>query len=265
MQQETPLKGWKVLVTRPKDQAAGFSAMLRQLGAEAIELPLITIAPPFSWDELDRCFEVIDKYDWIIFASANAVRYFMQRKEMVAADADLSTIKIGCVGPATVKQLTKAGLTVDFQPSSFIADAFVAEFPNARKLAGVKILWPRTNIGRNLIADQLSAAGAQVDTALCYQTLGPANPEQAGQMLRELLYEHRLTSVTFTSAQTVRNFRDLLGREDIETLLAGVCIAVIGKETAQAAKQHLNKVDVEAPTSTVEGLIAALTQYAKRS
>ena len=265
MQQERALAGWKVLVTRPKDQAAGFSAMLRQLGAKPIELPLITIAPPFSWEELDRCLEVIDKYDWIIFASANAVRSFLQRKDTVAPEADLSTIKIGCVGPATVKQLTKAGLKVDFQPSSFIADAFVAEFPSARKLSGVKILWPRTNIGRNLIADQLTAAGAEVDTALCYQTLGPANPDAAGQTLLDLLTENQLTSVTFTSAQTVRNFRELLGEENVDGLLAGVCIAVIGKETAQAAKQHLNKVDVEAPTSTVEGLIGALIEYAKKS
>src|SRR5207302_402000 len=65
-----PLFGKRILVTRPRDQAAEFVAQLESLGAEAIEAPFIRIAPPESYAQLDDACARIDEFDWIVFSSA---------------------------------------------------------------------------------------------------------------------------------------------------------------------------------------------------
>ena len=72
-----PLFGKRVLVTRPRDQAAELVDRLTALGAEAIEAPMIRIAPPEDPDPLLRAAASVDTFDWIVFTSANAVDAFM--------------------------------------------------------------------------------------------------------------------------------------------------------------------------------------------
>ena len=49
-----PLAGRRVLVTRAAHQAGTLSNGLRELGAEAIEIPVLEIRPPVSFEPLDK-------------------------------------------------------------------------------------------------------------------------------------------------------------------------------------------------------------------
>ena len=53
--------------------------MLEDMGAEIILFPTVEIVPPQTWDGLDNAIDEVNSYDWIIFTSANGVRYFFSR------------------------------------------------------------------------------------------------------------------------------------------------------------------------------------------
>ena len=72
-------------MTRAADQAAELSDRLRALGADAIELPVIALEPPADPAPLDRAIENLASYDWLIFTSANGVRFFLDRLDQSRA------------------------------------------------------------------------------------------------------------------------------------------------------------------------------------
>ncbi len=74
-----PLFGKRVVVTRSRDQASVFAEMLIDRGATTIEFPTIDVVPPATWAELDQAIDAIESYQWVIFTSANAVRFFLER------------------------------------------------------------------------------------------------------------------------------------------------------------------------------------------
>ena len=50
---------------------------LRRLGAEVIVQPAIRIAPPADWQPVDAALARLDEFDWLVFSSANGVRYLL--------------------------------------------------------------------------------------------------------------------------------------------------------------------------------------------
>jgi uroporphyrinogen III methyltransferase/synthase len=67
--EKLPLFGKKIVVTRSSGQAEEFSERLRALGAEAVELPVISIQPPADPAPLDQAIANLTSYDWLIFTS----------------------------------------------------------------------------------------------------------------------------------------------------------------------------------------------------
>ena len=68
------LFGRRIVVTRAREQASEFKAILSELGAHCIEFPTIAIEPPPSWEPLDTAIAHLATYDWVIFTSVNGVR-----------------------------------------------------------------------------------------------------------------------------------------------------------------------------------------------
>ena len=76
-QAEKPLAGTKIVVTRARHQAERLAARFEQFGAAVILFPTIEIRPT---DEAVR-IEAPQAFDWIVFASANAIGMFRNRLE----------------------------------------------------------------------------------------------------------------------------------------------------------------------------------------
>lgn len=268
------LQGMRILVTRAQEQADSFSGMLRSQGAVVSEISLLAFYPNSDSRALDEALKGLSNYHWIIFASQNAVHFTLLRlKELGRPTSWLEKAKIASIGPATKAAVEAAGLKVDFQPSSYVAESLVSEFPGYPKLAGTRVLWPKTDIGRPVIKDRLSAAGAVVDTPIAYLTGLPDKPEELAGQLITMIRGQKLDVITLASAQTARNLATILnlglGKEPsserepgpsakLQALLSNVKIATIGPITARAAHQHLGKVDVEAAEFTLKGLTDAL-------
>jgi len=260
------LTGLKVLITRAREQAPELRQLLLPLGAEVFEIPVIEISAPQDFAELDRALSSLTNYDWLIFASKNSVKYTLARALELGLPTTLNDRpKLAAIGPATAEELAKHGLSAAFCPSNFVAENLVDEFPGYPDLAGTKILWPKTNIGRTLIIDKLTGAGATVDTALAYTTGLPADHDNLALDLVEKLATGKIDVITLASAQSAKNLTTLINiglknkkNCDLKTLLKPIKIAAIGPITAEAARDCLGKVDIEAEQYTLAGLTESL-------
>ena len=90
-----PLFGKGIVITRPERQADDLAKLLAAQGARPIFFPTIAIEPPSDWSELDAALAELESYQWLIFTSANGVRFFFERMQQKGKDVrDLKGVKI---------------------------------------------------------------------------------------------------------------------------------------------------------------------------
>jgi uroporphyrinogen III methyltransferase/synthase len=255
-----PLFGKRVLVTRPREQAAELVDLLEASGAQAIEAPLIRIVPPEDYGALDDACQRSGEFDWIVFTSTNAVDVFMAR--LLASPLDvraLHGVRLCAVGPSTAQQLEGHGLKVDLVPP----EAVVQAMATLHQLAGSRVLLPRADVGREVIADELRRKGVEVTEVVAYRTV-MADPERDGEPdIYKLLLERQIDVVTFTSPSAVRSFVRMVGTEPASDLLRTIVVASIGPVTAEAAAQSNIRTTIMPAQYTVPALAAAIVDYFK--
>ena len=140
-------------------------------------------------------------------------------------------------------------------PKEYIAESVVRSLKG--KVKGKRVLLVRAKVARDVIPRELSKAGAHVDVGEAYETVVP---EGSRRRLQAALKNpnKRPRVVTFTSASTVKNFVELLGRRRKSRLLDGVQMASIGPVTSATLREHGLPVDIAAREFTIPGLIAAI-------
>lgn len=255
-----PLFGRRVMVTRSAEQAREFVALLEEQGAEAVCCPTIATVPPESWDELDSAIAALDRTDFLILTSANAVDYFFGRLAELGHDVRaLAGLEIVAVGPKTARSIRRRGVVADLVPEDYRAEG-VVDLLKERGVANKRILYPRADLARELIPGELVAAGARVVAPVAYRTV---EPEGGEERLRELLGAGEIDAITFTSSSTVENFFAMLGEESTR-LLEGVAVVSIGPLTTATAERLGLQVAVAAETSTLEGMLEAMVNYYDR-
>ena len=254
-----PLFGWRVLVTRTREQASEMAALLEELGADVLEVPTIRVEPI---PELDLSRVDLASYRWIVFTSANGVRFFLERlMEQTGDIRSIGPARLAVIGPATASALRERGLRVDFQPEEEVAEALAAGLPGP--LDGARILIPRAEEARDALLEGLRARGALVDVLPVYRTL-PADPPEA-ETTAEMLFNGEIHLLTFTSSSTVRNFVRLFGTDWLGPLSASgkrpivACIGPITAETARACGLPVDVVPSEG--YTVPSLVKAVADY----
>lgn len=257
-----PLAGLSILVTRAAHQSDVFAHKLKELGASTTEVPVIAIRLPDDCSELDRRIRQASQYDWLIFASVNAVDFFFQRAKSIGATLARPLPQIAVIGGQTAQAVEARGHHVRYHPSKFVAETFVSEFPGYPRLGGLRMLWPKANIGRMLIAEALSQAGAQVDTVVCYCTTLPEDCSAIAAELHAAL--PRVDVITVASAQTAKNLASLLqmSNENAAATAFGKPVVAIGPQTAQSAREAGFDNVYEAEVYTLDGLIAQLKALA---
>ncbi|MDZ4838075.1 MAG: uroporphyrinogen-III synthase [Candidatus Melainabacteria bacterium] len=270
------LKGKVILVTRAETQAQHLVTQLGKQGAEPIVIPVIEFGEPSSFDELDTAIGALEKFDWIVFASSNAASAVHKRLTQAGKHwTDRPNPKVAAIGSATSKTLSDLGIDVDFQPGSFVAERFVAEFSATHALPKKRILWPRTLGGRLVIADQLTSIGADVTAVEAYSTKLPQDAGEIGEKIAQLILAKKIDVITLASSQSAKNFFQLL-QSGLAKILdhAGpdldaatkehtdrLVLAVIGPVTAATTRKLFGRVDVEARVFTADGLVSELISF----
>jgi len=257
-----PLFGKRVLVTRAREQAKDLVERLAATGADAIVAPMIRITPPDDFGPLDDACARVPEFDWIVFASANAVDAFIER--LLAGPRDLralSAAKICVVGQATAERLAKHGVKPDVVPAEYRGEAVVPAIAELGRIEGLKVLLPRGDVGREVIADDLRKQGAEVTEVIAYRTV-IVEPEREGEPdIYRMLLERHIDVVTFASPSAVRNFVRVLGAEPAADLLRTTVVACIGPVTAEAAAQCNIQTTIIPISYTVPAMVDAIVKY----
>ena len=261
-----PLFGKRIVVTRSREQAGELVDLLAELGADPIEAPAIQIAPPEDFGPLDRACAQISTFDSIVFTSANGVDYFLQR--LLAGPGDIRNLKgvrLCAIGPATAERLTRHGIKVDLMPVEYRAEAVIDALRASDDLSGRRVLLPRANRAREVLATELRRAGSEVVEVTAYRTLLEGPEREDGRDIYKMLLEKQINVVTFTSASTVRSFVKILGEDPAADLLRTTVVASIGPVTAEAAQQAGIETTIMPSTYTIPALVQAIVDHFGRA
>ena len=110
----SPLAGKRVVITRAESQAARLAEALRAKGAEPISLPLIQIVPLADNLYLDSTLRELQKFDWLVFTSQNAVASIADRLAKIGSrwNGERTSPKIAAVGRSTAERAEAFGFSV---------------------------------------------------------------------------------------------------------------------------------------------------------
>jgi hydroxymethylbilane synthase len=257
LEEGLPLRGKRIVITRPLDQARSFHDMLVDLGAQPLLIPAIHIEPAADMAPLHEAIHRLDRYDWLIFTSVNGVNVFWQEFESLGYDAGhLAPVLVAAVGEKTAQELQARGVMVDFVPQVYVAEAIAAGLGDLRDR---RVLLPVAALSRETLPDMLREQGAQVTRLNIYETLPPGLDAAQLSPLAD-----GVDVVTFTSSSTAENLVKAVAQVENGRFLPhlqAATIACIGPKTAVTARQLGLQVDLVAAEHTMEGLVEALLSY----
>jgi uroporphyrinogen III methyltransferase/synthase len=125
----------------------------------------------------------------------------------------------------------------------------------------MRVLLPRADIGREVIATQLREAGAVVTEVVAYRTVLQETPRSNEPDIYGMLLNGQIDVVTFTSASAVRNFLTVYGSDQAVDLLNTIVVATIGPVTAETATQLGIRVAIQPASYTIGALVDAIAAY----
>lgn len=251
-----PLFGRRIGITRPADQAGSVIERLFELGAQPVLLPLIEILPPESWDEVDRVLERIARFDWIVFTSVNGVRSLLGRLWETGGDARrLGSARLAAIGEGTAQALAEFHLRADLVPDSYRAEALAAAL--IPHVAGRKVLWARASRGRDVLPNELRAAGAELEEVVVYRNV---DVERLDVAATTALEPGELDWIGLSSPSIARALARLLPPGAKSRLSTSLRLASISPVTTAAAADAGLPIAAEAAVYTWEGIVQAIVR-----
>jgi uroporphyrinogen-III synthase len=257
-----PLAGKRIVVTRARGQSSSLVTALTELGAEVIELPTIEIVPLESYETLDEVLRNIAGYQWLIVTSVNTVKVLAERLTVLELDpATCCGLRKAAIGSATARAMLEQGMAADVIPKQYVAESLLAELGDEVK--GSRILLARATIARDVIPEELTRRGAQVDVVDAYRTV---IPEGAVDRLREVFSDlsQLPDAVTFTSSSTVKHFFALWREAGFTGRPENIAALSIGPITSETLCEFGWEPAAEAAEHCLEGLIVVAREFLQR-
>ena len=173
-------------------------------------------------------------YDWLIFSSKNAVKYFYPYLKNVKVK------KVAVIGDKTAQYCNELGISVDFVPRDFSQEGFLDEF----KISEQHLLLPSREKARPKLVQQLSKYNEVVKIDLYRPVPNFKNISQVKSLVRK----HQIDAVTFSSSSAVEFYFKEDNVPEFDHYFA------IGKQTARTILKFNTSVKV-ANKQTLDSLI----------
>jgi uroporphyrinogen III methyltransferase/synthase len=184
--------------------------------------------------EIKEMYKTIEKYNWLVFTSENAVHIFMKGLMDERRDVRvLSGQKIAVVGSATKAALNKYYLKADITPKEFQTETLAGELKSKVK-PGENVLLPTSNLAHNSIYSTIKEIGAHIDMIFIYEVVTPHY--ESGELLEAL---SNVDVVTFTSPSCVKGFVSTVEKDGFHSsvLLKDKEVVCIGPITGKALRE----------------------------
>lgn len=254
-----PLDNRRIIITRPEDQAGEMAREIRRLGGIPVLLPMIRILPMENTAELDGTLRGLEMIDAVVFTSANAVSFLMERAKAIGvASSGWDGKEVYAVGSKTAAVAREYALNVALIPGRF-SGAELAKHLTSRNMRGKRVLFPRGDLGRDEALQAAEAAGAEVVPVVVYRTVGPE--ESVARRMREELLEGPSAILVFASPSAVRHTAQLFTGDERARLGERVIVAAIGPTTRDAVLFVQWPVRILPDEATGRGLVSAIAAY----
>lgn len=209
------LRGRRIVVTRPLEQAGRLTALIEQRGGIAVPFPVLAIEPAADERELAAAVKGLDACDMAFFVSPNAVRYALEY--LLVRRSWPSNVKLATVGKGSRLAIEAYGFPNVIAPESgFDSESVLAlEAFSEEQIAGQHLMIFRGDGGRDLLGETVRSRGGTVSYVTCYRRTCPAND---GSALIALASRAQLDAITLTSSEGVDNFAKMLGDAGIAAL-----------------------------------------------
>ncbi|MGH9714675.1 MAG: uroporphyrinogen-III synthase [Candidatus Acidiferrales bacterium] len=257
-----PLAGKRIVITRAAEQAREMIGALETLGAEVLLMPTVEFAPPEDWQKLDAKLRKLDGFDAILFLSRNAVRYIFERCRELGIKCEALQSKkcmIAAVGQGTAQAIESEGFRVDYVAKNQSGESLVSELGG--RVAGRKVLLPRSDRGDERLSKALRDAGANVTELVAYRT---GAPEEVDPGMLSLVREAKVDAIVFASPSAFQTFADCMGGDELATLSARIRFAAIGPTTANAIRNAGARVEIQSVEPSAAGVANSLARYYQR-
>ena len=255
----TTLEGMRIIITRPAEQGAQTAEAVAAAGGVPVCLPMIRILPVEDLSACDAALREMTTTDGVVFTSVNGVHALFGRARFLGMQETVwEGTRFYAVGAKTARAVQEHGVPVSAVPEMFSGRA-LGEMLGQQDLRGKRFLFPRGNIGRDEVADAVTAAGATAVRVIVYRTEGP-DEATAAAMRAEMLGTSG-PIVLFASPSAVEHFDRLFTAAEKAAFAPGTVVAVIGPTTDEAARKCGLPVHVRAVESTERGLLDALLRY----
>lgn len=196
-----------VLVTRPAGQAAQLGEGLRAAGFTPLHLPTLAIEaadPAVAIAALRAALPC----ELAIFISTNAVQHALPA--IAAAGGLPAGCPVAAVGPASARALAAAGFSKVLTPAARFDSEGLLELAQLHEVAGRRVVIFRGQGGRTLLADTLTARGADVRAVACYRRVAAGDAGDAGQLAAWLAGD-AIAVLTATSRASLDGLLTLAG------------------------------------------------------
>ncbi|MHB1444185.1 MAG: uroporphyrinogen-III C-methyltransferase [Acidimicrobiales bacterium] len=215
-----PLWGRRVVLTRAAGRSGELAAALRRTGAEVLEVPVTATAPASDGGEaLDLVARRLGSFDWVAFASVNAVTHLFAHLRDARA---FGPARVAAVGPATASALAGRGVEADVVSPTDSA-AGMAGALGSPPAGGGSVLLPRSEQAGRELPDALAALGWVVVEVPAYRTVPvPVPPELAARVADA-------DAVVFAAGSAVSAYLEV-------GLAVPAVVACSGPSTAAAAR-----------------------------
>ena len=224
------LQGLHVLVTRPQAQGLFLCQQIKRAGGLPWSFPTLEIQPLADTSQLLSVMSSLASVDKVVFVTANAVR------QVAPVWDHSSAVQTMAIGEATARMMRECDLPIHQVPEHTFSSEGLLALPDMQQVSGQKIVLLAGEGGRRLMADTLTARGAEVVEVPVYRRTCPDLSPQTVQVFWQQTGHQIMVSI---SVQSLLNLHELAGSQ-----IFSIPLLVVSQRMAAAAKALGDFVDL---------------------